>query len=281
MVSCGMVTMVPAVKSIEPRTDERIGRVYIGLPAHNEEVALPRLLHRIERLGASLQTTITVVLYNDGSTDSTSTIARQWQKRLSLVLLDCPQNKGLGAGLRALVRHVVEMAHDEDILVIMDCDDTHDPALIREMLKSIEEGADVVIGSRFVRGALVRSVPRLRRLTALTAAALFKLIHPVSGVRDYTCGYRTYRVSVLKSASNSYGTKLIEESGFSCMPELLLKLNALGFHFSEVPLQLRYDQKPTASKMGVRTNISEILKLLVHSRLHGFNPSPGVIRCKN
>ena len=220
-----------------------------------------------------MQKTITVVLYNDGSTDSTSTIARQWQERLSLVLLDCPQNKGLGAGLRALVRHVVETAHDEDILVIMDCDDTHDPAQVREMLRSIEEGADVVIGSRFVRGALVRGVPRLRRVTALGAVALFKLIHPVRGVRDYTCGYRSYRVSALKRASNSYGAKLIEELGFSCMPELLLKLNALGFQFTEVPLQLRYDLKPTASKMGVGSNISRLLKLLVHSRLRGFNPS--------
>ena len=54
------------------------------------------------------------------------------------------------------------------------------------------------------------------------------------------------------------------------MPELLLKLNALGFQFTEVPLQLRYDLKPTASKMGVGSNISTLLKLLVHSRLHGL-----------
>jgi dolichol-phosphate mannosyltransferase len=250
-----------------------IPRVYIGLPAYNEETALPRLLQRIELLGPSLQKTITVVLYNDGSTDSTSSIARQWQERISLVLLDCPHNRGLGAGLRALVRHVVETAHDDDVLVIMDCDDTQNPAQVRDMLRSIEEGADVVIGSRFVRGAIVRGVPRLRCVTALGAVALFKLIHPVRGVRDYTCGYRSYRVSALKTASNSYGAKLIEESGFSCMPELLLKLNSLGFRFTEVPLQLRYDLKPTASKMAVGSNISAVLKLLFHSRFHGFNPS--------
>jgi len=250
-----------------------IRRVYIGLSAYNEETALPRLLQRIELLSASLQKPITVVLYNDGSTDSTSTIARQWQERLRLVLLDSPRNKGLGSGLRALVRYVVEMARDEDILVIMDCDDTHDPAQVIEMLRLIEEGADAVIGSRFVRGALVRGVPPLRRMTALGTVALFKVIHPVRGVRDYTCGYRSYRVSALKRASNTYRAKLIEESGFSCMPELLLKLNALGFRFSEVPLQLRYDQKPTTSKMNVGSNIRRLLKLLARSRLRGFNPS--------
>jgi dolichol-phosphate mannosyltransferase len=135
------------------------------------------------------------------------------------------------------------------------------------MLGLIEEGADVVIGSRFVRGAIARGVPPLRQVTALGAVALFKLIHPVRGVRDYTCAYRSYRVSALKRASDSYGAKLIEESEFSCMAELLLKLNVLGFHFTEVPLQLRYDQKPTASKMGIARNIIQLLKLLVRLRL--------------
>jgi dolichol-phosphate mannosyltransferase len=247
--------------------------VYIGLPAYNEEAALPRLLQRIELVGASLQKTIKVIVYNDGSSDSTSTIARQWQERLPLILLECPVNKGLGAGLRALVGHVVEIARDDDVLVIMDCDDTHDPAQVKEMLRSIEKGADVVIGSRFVRGALVQGVPRLRRVTALGAAAVFKLIHPIRGVRDYTCGYRGYRVRALKRAFGRYGEQLIEEPGFSCMPELLLKLNALGFRSSEIPLRLRYDLKPTASKMNVGNNISRLLRLLVQARLRGFGSS--------
>ena len=205
-------------------------RIYIGLPAYNEAIALPRLLQRIEGLSGSLEA-MTVVLYNDGSTDSTATIARQWQERLPLVVLDCSQNKGLGAGLRALVQYVVETAHDDDVLVVMDCDDTHDPAQVSEMLRSMgwwNGGADVVIGSRFVRGALVRGVPLLRRITALGAVVLFKLIHPVRGVRDYTCGYRSYRVVALKQAAGFYPGALIEESGFACMVELLLKLNSLG-----------------------------------------------------
>src|SRR5215471_20093412 len=108
-----MIAM-PALTSCQAHGNKPSRCIYIGLPAHNEEIALPRLLHRIELLGASLQEVIAVVLYNDGSTDSTSTIARQWQERLSLVLLDCPENKGLGAGLHALIRYVVETARDED-----------------------------------------------------------------------------------------------------------------------------------------------------------------------
>src|SRR5436190_338355 len=84
-------------------------RVFLGLPAYNEEIALPRLLDRVERLTASSAPPVTVVLYNDGSTDSTVPIARSRQQQMPLVVLDCPINKGLGAGLRALVEYASPM----------------------------------------------------------------------------------------------------------------------------------------------------------------------------
>jgi dolichol-phosphate mannosyltransferase len=246
-------------------------RVLIGLPAYNEEIALPRLLARIAPLAKSSATPMTVVLYNDGSSDATVPIAREWQSRLSLVILDGVVNKGLGAGLRALVEYAVAQADDDDVLVVMDCDDTHDPAQIGDMLDKLAAGADVAIGSRYVRGATVRGVPAFRRLTALGAAGLFKSVHPVRGVWDYTCGYRAYRVAVLKQAAAKYGDALIAERGFACMVELLLKLNALGVRFAEIPLRLRYDLKPTATKMGVGSNMRRLLLLLVRWRWRGFN----------
>ena len=246
-------------------------RVLIGLPAYNEEIALPRLLARIAPLAKSSAAPMTVVLYNDGSSDATVPIAREWQSRLPLVILDGVVNKGLGAGLRALVEYAVAQADDDDVLVVMDCDDTHDPAQIGDMLDKLAAGADVAIGSRYVRGATVRGVPAFRRLTALGAAGLFKSVHPVRGVWDYTCGYRAYRVAALKQAAAKYGDALIAERGFACMVELLLKLNALGVRFAEIPLQLRYDLKPTATKMGVGSNMRRLLRLLVRWRWRGFN----------
>jgi dolichol-phosphate mannosyltransferase len=246
-------------------------RVLIGLPAYNEEIALPRLLARIAPLAKASAAPMTVVLYNDGSSDATVPIAREWQSRLPLVILDGVVNKGLGAGLRALVEYAVAQADDDDVLVVMDCDDTHDPAQIGDMLNKLAAGADVAIGSRYVRGATVRGVPAFRRLTALGAAGLFKSVHPVRGVWDYTCGYRAYRVAVLKQAAAKYGDALIAERGFACMVELLLKLNALGVRFAEIPLQLRYDLKPTATKMGVGSNMRRLLQLLVRWRWRGFN----------
>ena len=79
----------------------------IGLPAYNEELALPRVLGRIAQLIETLDAEIVVVVYNDGSTDDTASIAGQWQSRLPLVALDGVQNRGLGVGLRTLVEYAV------------------------------------------------------------------------------------------------------------------------------------------------------------------------------
>ncbi|MBM3530822.1 MAG: glycosyltransferase [Alphaproteobacteria bacterium] len=244
-------------------------QILVGLPAYNEEIALPRLLARVEKLRASLPS-LSVVVYNDGSTDSTASVARQWQGRLPLELLDCPQNKGLGAGLGALAAHAAARAAGHDVLVVMDCDDTHDPAQIADMLARLDAGADIVIASRYRAGATSSGVPAFRRLTALGALVLFKAVHPVRGVRDYTCGYRAYRVAALKRAEARFGAQLVAERGFACTVELLLKLHSLGCRFAEIPLRLRYDLKPTASKMGVGSNIARLLSRLVRWRLRGF-----------
>ena len=259
-------------------------QIYVGLPAYNEELALPRLLARITRLASSSIDDVTVVVYNDGSTDETLSIAKQWQAkalqtrawetRLPLVVLDGVQNRGLGAGLRALVEYAVDHGSDDDVLVVMDCDDTHDPSQIPDMVGAITGGSDVVVASRFTRGSLVRGVPLMRRVTALGAMVLFKLIHPVRGVADYTCGYRAYRVGALKMAADRFGAALIQESGFACMVELLLKLQVFGLRMTQVPLQLRYDLKPTASKMGVSSNIRRLLRLLVQWRISGVGAQP-------
>ena len=247
-----------------------LGRIYLGLPAYNEEIALPRLLLRIESLVKSSQLAITVVVYNDGSTDQTGTIAAQWQQRMPLVLLDCPQNKGLGVGLRALIDYAVATGKPDDILVIMDCDDTHHPDQFPVMLAALDRGHDIVIASRYRHGSRIAGVALHRRLLSLGAATLFKLLHWCRGVRDYTCGFRGYRVGLLQRARTHYGERLVEERGFACMVELLLKLNRVGASMCEVPIDLRYDLKQGASKMDVGGNALRLLRKLVAWRVRGL-----------
>ena len=157
-----------------------VRNLFIGLPAFNEEIALPRLLGKIAGLREASGLEITTLVYNDGSTDRTAEIARDWQARMPLVLLGTAANGGLGAGLRALVRHACDNGAPDDVLVVMDCDDSHDPSQIPQIIARLESGDDLVIASRFRRGASAVRVPALRHVTAYGAMILFKTHSPVA-----------------------------------------------------------------------------------------------------
>jgi len=105
------------------------------------------------------------------------------------------------------------------------------------------------------------------------ASFLLSMVARVPGARDYTCGYRLYRASMLRRALKVWGDRLIEEAGFVCMAELLVKLGRGGARVSEAPLVLRYDLKEGASKMKVMQTIS---RYFVMARRVRSNPIPRV-----
>jgi dolichol-phosphate mannosyltransferase len=244
--------------------------VWIGLPAYNEEATIPALFPRFKEVLGQSDLNYRIVLYNDGCTDRTVERALEWKDRLKVEVIGKPFNRGLGEGLRCLVAHAVERGKSDDVLFIMDCDDTHHPRQFAGMLAALDRGHDVVIASRYRSGARIAGVAAHRQLLSLGAATLFKLLHWCAGVRDYTCGFRGYRVALLQRATGHYGARLIEERGFACMVELLLKLNRLGAKMCEVPLDLRYDLKQSASKMDVGGNTTRLLRKLVAWRVRGL-----------
>lgn len=246
------------------------GTTWIGLPAYNEEAAIAALFEQFHAVFPDPALPYRIVLYDDGSTDGTAAAARAWQRRLNVEIIGRAENLGLGQGLRTLVSHVVRHGGRDDVLFVMDCDNTHRPQQIPGMAAQLEDACDVVIASRFRRGARVMGVPVYRRLLSLAAAALFKVLHPCPGVLDYTSGFRGYRVELLRRALARYGERLVSERGFACMVELLLKLNRLGARCREVPLDLRYDLKKGASKMDVPGTTARLLGKLLGWRLHGL-----------
>ena len=246
------------------------GMTWIGLPAYNEEPAIAALFEQLHTVFPDNNLAYRILLYNDGCTDGTVAAARAWEGRLNVEILGRAENLGLGQGLRTLVSHAARHGGRDDILIVMDCDNTHRPRQIPEMAARLGNAYDVVIASRFRRGARVTGVPVHRQLLSLAAAALFKALHPCSGVLDYTCGYRGYRVALLQRALEHYGERLVSEPGFACMVELLLKLNRQGARCCEVPLDLRYDLKEGASKMDVPGTMGRLLAKLIGWRLHGL-----------
>ena len=241
--------------------------VQILLPAYNEASALPTMLESLESMFRQARLSYHVTVVDDGSQDDTARIARKAERNLPLTLIQHPVNQGLAAAMRTGLRSLAAASSLDDIIVTMDCDNTHPIGLIPRMLQEIHEGRDVVVASRFQSQSRVMGVPAFRQLTGIGAAVLFKLLFPIKGVRDYTCGFRAYRADAVRRAFDEYGDDFISEQGFTCMVDILLKLSRLQMICSEVPMVLRYDQKVGQSKMPVGKTVRQSLRLAFRRRV--------------
>ncbi len=235
--------------------------IWVVLPAYNEEDNLGELLRSI-RHALDVSTRYRVLVIDDGSTDRTAAVAAREHPRMPVHTISHGHNRGLAQAIRTGLAAVTKDAAEEDVLVIMDADNTHPPELIPRLIDALDGGADVAIASRFRRGSQVFGVPLMRRILSRGAALVFRGLFPIRGVRDYTCGYRAYRVGILQRAMQEYGDDLIQSSGFSVMTELLLRLRPLGPAVSEVPLILRYDRKRGKSKLVPGSTILQYLTLI-------------------
>ncbi len=246
-------------------TRERV--TYVVLPAYNESANLGAVLRSLEKAGSESGTLMHAIVVDDGSSDSTAQVARGYDGRLDITLIEHPANLGLGAALRSGLLRAIDLAGDADVVVTMDADDTHTPAAILAMMAMIDEGFDVLIASRYRQGAQVVGVPLVRRFLSFAASILFRVVFPIKGVRDFTCGYRAYRAPVLRRATSRYRQEFVNQEGFQCMVDILLKLSRMDLRFGEVPLVLRYDRKSGKSKMKVLRTIRKTLLLLLRRRV--------------
>jgi len=242
-------------------------RILVVLPAYNEEQALPHLLDSLIENLSEERKDYSIIVVNDGSRDRTGEVADSYAKRHPILVLHNDSNKGLAETMRRGLMEAVSRAGPKDIIVTMDADNTHPAGLTLRMIRSIREGNDVVIASRYRDGSQVRGVSLERRVLSRVASWLFRIFFPIRGVLDYTCGYRAYRADLTKSLIDQYGREFISERGFSCMIDILLRLRERDVVFAEVPLVLRYDLKPGRTKMRVLATILDTLKLLIRRRL--------------
>jgi dolichol-phosphate mannosyltransferase len=233
--------------------------VTLVIPAYNEEPDLPTLLASIKR-SLSDWADYEVILVDDGSIDRTTSIAHDAALHMPVEVIRHSHNQGLGGAIRTGLRAAAESGR---IVVTMDADNSQDPALIRLMLERMTSEVDVVIASRFQSGSREVGVPALRRLLSHLSSAVLRLVIRYPGVRDYTCGFRAYRAGVLRRLIHKYGeSAFVQERGFACMFELLLKLRTVGARIAEVPLVLRYDLKVGSSKMRIMRTIWRYWALL-------------------
>ena len=242
--------------------DSEPRKIIVVLPAFNEAARIANLLHAIHLAMKETPYEYFVVVVNDGSSDATADKIAQCAKHMPIEVLTHEVNKGLGVTIRDGLYYAAERANDRDIVITMDADDTHTPGLMLRMVRMVTEGHDVVIASRYQPGSIVVGVPLVRRLLSGVASLVLRALFPIRGVKDFTCGYRAYKANILRAAISRYGTRFLDQDGFQCMVDILIKLRKMPCVFGEVPFVLRYDMKEGATKMNVRKTVTKTLALL-------------------
>lgn len=235
--------------------------IWIVLPAYNEEENISAVLHGIHK-SLRDRDRYRVLVINDGSTDKTVEVAEQERTRMPVRVVSHAANQGLAQAVRTGLTAVVPTAANDDALVIMDADNSHPADLIPRLVEELHQGADVVIASRFRRGSRVLGVPVMRRVLSHGASLVFRLLFPLKGTRDYTGGFRAYRVGIIRRRMDELGDEFLRSTGFSVMTELLLKLRSPTLRVREVPLVLRYDLKRGKSKLVPGRTIVQYLGLI-------------------
>lgn len=226
--------------------------IYVMLPAYNEEDALEPLMRKIDAVMTDFGARYRVVVVDDGSTDRTAEILVELAESYPIDVVTHRLNRGLGETARDGFEYVARHGKRDDVVVRMDCDDTHDPMYIPAMIKRLNEGYEVVTTSRYAKGGGQTGVDLYRRTMSRGANLLMKAVFPIPGVWEYSCGYRAYRVSFIQDAIAMFGNRFIDLKGmgFTGTVEKMIKCRMMGARVAEVPFVLRYDQKVSISKVA-------------------------------
>lgn len=229
----------------------------IIVPAYNEAANLPSLF-------ATMQATLRdepyrVYAVNDGSTDATAAVLTILSRAQPITILTHAVNQGVAAAFRTGFTAAVHDAAEDDVVALLEGDQTSPPALLPEMIRRIRNGADVVIASRYRPDGGYKNFPLKRLILSRGANVVFRLFFPIAGVTDYSIFYRAYRVPPLRAAMRQHGDQFIASTTFLANAEILVKLKAFIHRVDEVPLLYDYGKKRGASGMKVWKNLKSYL----------------------
>jgi dolichol-phosphate mannosyltransferase len=157
-------------------------RIKVMLPSYNEEQNLPDLLRRIEQTKLDFDLNLDVLVVNDGSKDGTLKAAQNYSGNIIVNVLDLQPNRGLAGAMREGFKEALKDLDDTDILIALDADNSHNPALFYRMITQIREGSDIVIASRYRNGSRILGLSKFREFLSSMAGYLFRIFTPIRGV---------------------------------------------------------------------------------------------------
>jgi dolichol-phosphate mannosyltransferase len=234
-------------------------RVLVIVPTYNERENLPAIITAVhEHLPQA-----DVLVVDDNSPDGTGQVAdglAEHDKRVRV--LHRPGKQGLGTAYMAGFRF--GLAEGYDFLFEMDCDFSHDPKYLSQLLAAAENGADLVLGSRYVDGGGTVNWGPFRKILSKGGSFYARTILNVP-VRDLTGGFKCFRRQVLESIDFDQ----VSAQGYGFQIEMTWRTLRAGFRVKELPIVF-VDRRVGQSKMS-RKIFLEALTLVWKLRFDGVS----------
>ncbi|MBW3595366.1 MAG: polyprenol monophosphomannose synthase [Actinobacteria bacterium] len=229
-------------------TPQRPPLALVITPTYNERDSIAEV---VRRLFDACGERVDLLVIDDGSPDGTAHIVRHLQRHDSRIHLHQRAGKlGLGTAYVTGFRWAIERGYDA--VVEMDADLSHDPADVPRLLDALE-GADLVIGSRYVPGGGVTNWGRLRRMLS-AAGNLYARLWLGYPVKDSTAGFRAYRTSALAAEDLDD----VRSEGYGFQIEMTRRFHNRGRRIHEVPITF-VERVRGRSKMSRRIVIEALM----------------------
>jgi dolichol-phosphate mannosyltransferase len=233
-------------------------RACVCLPTYDEAENLERMLRALAEV---LSPDDVVLVIDDNSPDGTGRIAEELAVELGFVrVLHRERKEGLGPAYLAGFRWALDQG--AELILEMDCDFSHDPRDVPRLIAAAEEGADLVLGSRYVEGGGVRNWSLLRRFISAGGSTYARVLLGV-GIRDLTGGFKCYRRAVLEAID----LDTIDARGYAFQIETTYRTLRRGFKVVEIPITF-VDRELGGSKMSKAIVLEAVWKVPV-LRLRG------------
>ena len=241
-------------------------RTLVCVPTYQEAANVDRFLRAVRSAAPQAD----LLVCDDNSPDGTGAIAEQTAAELGRVtVLHRPGKEGLGAAYREGFRWGLDQGYE--VIIQMDCDFSHDPAMIPALLDAVDDGVDCAIGSRYVPGGSTPGWPLHRRMLSRYGnrytAGVLRL-----GIKDATGGFRAYRASTLETID----IDSTRANGYAFQSEVALRMVQAELRLEEIPITF-VDREYGTSKMSVKIMAESMARVTtwgVRSRLGRTTTAP-------
>lgn len=239
-------------------------RTLFFVPVFNQVRELPRVL---EEFAAASLPDVSLLLVNNGSSDGSERLIRE----SGHPYIDLPRNRGVGYANKAALEWALE--RQAEIFGAMAGNGKMLPAEIPRLLEPIlEERADYVTGSRFLPGGRSPNLPAFRR-RSIPWVNVFVRVLTGAALTDATCGFRAYRLDLIRRAKFDWRAPWLESYGLEYY--LYAKVILDGrLRWTEQPVTMRYPAAGPYTKIRAGRDWYAMLKPWVAARLDGkgFRP---------